>query len=155
METFITVNGKDVAIIVEANEAASYVASQIEKLQKKIEALQEMNEDEQADEAVKSLMPKLKKIEAKDLLNEYTYAELKARAKGESLASYLEDQGIEKSLHGSAQRTFEKIKAAIEGLKLVGIVPTIEQKEAIIENNIGKRFKEWGEAVQEYAMNNL
>lgn len=152
MQTIITISGKDIAINISANEASSYVASQIEKLKKRIEVLQGFNEDEQAEEAVKSVLPKLKKIEIEDLLDEYEYSELKFKARGESLASYLAENGIAKSLIGSAERGYKLGMAVYTALTAAGI-----DDKALLETQVrdavGRKPKEWLELVIDYIIN--
>jgi uncharacterized protein YPO0396 len=151
--TLITKNGATVDVSITEEQAFAFVKAEIEKLQEKLDELNNLDSFESGEIAVKSLKAKLNKLEADGKLEDsYTYEELKKRASGASFSAYLTEQGIEKTLHGSATRALSLGKAALAGLKLAKIDDKDILKTAA-ENAIGGKKAAWHEAVLEWLLN--
>jgi hypothetical protein len=145
--TLITKNGATVNVEITEEQAFAFVKAEIEKLQEKLDELNNLDSFEAGEVAVNSLKAKLNRFEADGkLADSYSYDELKKRASGASFASYLTELDIEKSLHGSATRALALGKAALAGLKLAGI-EDIAVLKAVAENAIGGKKAAWREAV--------
>lgn len=152
MFTVKTKSGAIVDIDVTREQAFTYVKAEVEKLQEKLDELNAMDEFEAGEAAANSLKAKLNKLEADGKLDDsYSYEELKKRSSGASFTSYLTEQGIEKTLHGSATRALNLGKAALAGLKLAKIDDAAILREAA-ENAIGGKNAVWHDAVLEWLL---
>lgn len=145
--TITTKNGATVNVEITEEQTIAFINAEIKKLQDKLNDYKAMDYPETGQAAVDSLKAKLNKLEADGKLEaSYRYEDLKKRASGASFASYLTEQGIEKSLHGSAVRALALGKAALAGLKLAGIDDKAVLK-TVAENAIGGKKAAWREAV--------
>lgn len=121
METILKVNETvEITITINGDEQTAYLNAEIAKLQKKIEAMQTLTDDELCSTMANSVKGKLaKKIEKGETLQAaYDWSEVKSmRRSSESLASFLTENGIEKSLHGSAERACKVAQAVKEAME--------------------------------------
>jgi fumarylacetoacetate (FAA) hydrolase family protein len=152
MFTVKTKSGAIVDVDVTREQAFAFVKAELEKLQAKFNELNAMDEFEAGEAAANSLKAKLNKLETDGKLEaSYSYDELKKRASGASFASYLTEQGIEKSLHSSATRALSLGKAALAGLKLAKIDDAAILREAA-KNAIGGKDSAWHDAVLDWLL---
>lgn len=148
--TLITKNGATVDVSITEEQAFAFVKAEIEKLQAKLDELQGMDEFEAGEAAVNSLKSKLNKLEADGKLeSSYNYENLKKRTAGNSFTSYLTEQGIAKSLHGSADRARQKGQDAIDLAAKYGVTDEALIRESAIEK-IGGTKAVWRKAVIEW-----
>lgn len=139
----------ETTVEITTDEQIAYRNNEIAKLNKKIEALQNLDNDALCQVMVKPVIVKLsKKIEAGEtLLAEYAWSEVaKMRKRTESFASYLTDLGIEASLHGSAERARKSGQDAIDLAAKFGCTDEALIRESAIEK-IGGKNSVWREAV--------
>lgn len=154
MTTFTVKTKNDAIVNVEITEeqANAFIAAEVKKLQDKLNAYKAMDYPETGQVAVDSLKNKLNKLEADGKLDDsYSYEELKKRASGASFTSYLTEQGIEASLHGSANRALTMGKVALAGLRIAKITDQNILREAA-ENAIGGKKAAWRDAVLEWLL---
>lgn len=152
MFTVKTKSGAIVDVDVTREQAFAYVKAEVEKLQEKLNELNAMDEFEAGEAAANSLKAKLNKLEADGKLEaSYSYDELKKRSSSASFAGYLTEQGIEKSLHGSASRALAMGRAALAGLKLAKITDQNILREAA-KNAIGGKDAVWHDAVLDWLL---
>ena len=125
MQTLLKVTETvETVVTITTDEQIAYRDAEIAKLQKKVEAMQTLTDDELCSLMANSVKGKLaKKIEKGEILQaSYDWSEIKSmRRSSESLASFLTESGIEKSLHGSAERACKvatAVKEAMEAAKL-------------------------------------
>lgn len=145
--TIITKAGKTVDVSISEEQSLNFIDGEIKKLQDKLTEYQAMDAMQAGELAVNSLKTKVNKLESDGKLeSSYSYEDLKKRASGASFSGYLTEQGIEKSLHGSAIRALAMGKAALGGLKLAKIDDKNILREAA-GNAIGGKKAAWREAV--------
>lgn len=150
--TITTKNGANVDISITEEQAFAYVKAEVEKLQEKLNEYEAMDAGEAGEAAANSLKAKLNRLEADDKLEaSYSYEELKKRTSGASFTGYLAELGIEKSLHGSANRALALGKAALAGLKLAKIDDAAILREAA-ENAMGGKNAVWRDAVLDWLL---
>lgn len=148
--TLVTKNGATVNIEITDEQALAFIAGEVKKLQEKLDDYEAMDSFEAGEAAVNNLKAKLNKLEADGKLeSSYSYEELKKRASGASFTGYLTEQGIEKSLHGSAERARQKGQDAIDLAAKFGITDEALIRESAIEK-IGGTKAVWREAVIEW-----
>jgi hypothetical protein len=145
--TLITKNGATVNVEITEEQAFAFVKAEIEKLQEKLDELNNLDSFEAGEVAVNSLKAKLNRFEADGkLADSYSYDELKKRASGASFTSYLTELGIEKSLHGSADRARQKGQDAIDLAAKYGVTDEALIRESAIEK-VGGTKAVWRQAV--------
>lgn len=150
--TITTKNGAAVDISITEEQAFAHVKAEVEKLQEKINSYNAMGESEAGEAAANSLKAKLNKLEADNNLDDcYAYEDLKKRTSGASFSGYLTEQGIEKSLHGSASRALAMGRAALAGLKIAKITDQNILREAA-KNAIGGKDAVWHDAILEWLL---
>lgn len=150
--TITTKNGATVSVSITEEQASAFINAEIKKLQDKLNAYKAMDYPKTGQEAIGSLKTKLNKLEEDGKLEaSYNYEDLKKRASGASFTGYLTEHGIEKSLHGSANRALQLGKAALAGLKLAKIDDAAILREAA-GNAMGGKNAIWREAVLEWLL---
>lgn len=154
MSTFTIKTKNDTMVNIEVSEVeiSNFINDEINKLQDKLDSLKVMDFNAAGQLAVNGFKNKLNKLEQDDkLADSYSYDELKSRSSGVSFSAYLTEQGIEKSLHGSATRALAMGKAALDGLKLAKVEDKAIMK-TVAENAIGGKNAAWREAVLDWLL---
>lgn len=146
MTTFtITLNEKNISVEIEETEIESIVSKKIETLLAEVNSLKASSDDFMTKHITQKAVAKYTKKEDgkvvfEDLPETVNYSEIKTATAKRGLAGYLAENGIEKTLHGSANRGYLQAKAVVDALKSAGITDEAVLKASAI-NTLGDMAK--------------
>lgn len=147
--TTTTVKNVTVTITATTEQVNAFHESEVKKLQDKLDALKEADHAGIMEIMVKSVKGKLDKMET--VPAEISWDDLKKRSRSaDSLASFLEEAGIEKTLHGSASRACKVGMAVRESLARITDDELVIRDEVLKSLYSKKEKPAWVDAVMEF-----
>lgn len=152
METITTTTTvKDATITVTAtsDQVNAFMESEVRKLQDKLNALKAADQGGILEIMLKTVKGKLDKMDTVPAA--ISWDDLRKRARSaDSLAAYLEEQGIEKTLHGSASRAYKVGAAVKESLSRITDDELVIKDEVLKSLYSKKEKPAWVDAVMEF-----
>lgn len=147
--TTTTVKDTIVTITATTTQINDFMESEVRKLQDKLNALKAADNAGMMEIMVKTVKGKLDKMEV--LPQAITWEELKKRSRSaDSLAAFLEEKGIEKTLHGSASRAYKVGAAVKESLARITDDEAMIKAEVLRSLYSKKEKPAWVDAVMEF-----